>query len=261
MHTSRMNSIFTLPEPDALTQAVVVLLTFLLAGMVKGVIGLGLPTVAVGLLGLVMSPLEAASLLIVPSLVTNVWQLAVGPNFWGITRRLWPMLLAIWAGTWTGARVLGGVTTGYATTALGAALLLYGLVGLARVRLEIPARTQSWLSPLIGAATGLTTAATGVFVIPAVPYLQALNIEKEELVQALGLTFTASTLALAASLWEQQAFRPTVVESSFLALVPALTGMVVGQWIRKWVSPATFRTCFFLGLVALGVHLIVRSIG
>ena len=48
--------------------------TFLLAGFVKGVIGLGLPTVAVGLLGLVMPPAEAAALLVVPSMVTNLWQ-------------------------------------------------------------------------------------------------------------------------------------------------------------------------------------------
>jgi hypothetical protein len=49
----------------------------------------------------------------------------------------------------------------------------------------------------VGAITGLTTAATGVFVIPAVPYLQAIGFEKEELVQALGLSFTVSTMALA----------------------------------------------------------------
>jgi uncharacterized membrane protein YfcA len=256
-----MNLISSPLESDALTQAVVVLLTFLLAGFVKGVIGMGLPTVAVGLLGLVMAPMEAAALLIVPSLVTNVWQLIAGPNFRGIGRRLWPMLIAICGGTWVGAMMFGGVNIGYATTALGAALLLYGLVGLAAVRLAIPARAEPWLSPLIGAATGLTTAATGVFVIPAVPYLQALNMDKEALVQALGLAFTISTLALAVSLWGEAAFRPVVVESSFLALVPALIGMFVGQWIRTRVSPTTFRTCFFLGLVALGVHLVVRSIG
>jgi uncharacterized membrane protein YfcA len=256
-----MNLISTFLASDALTQAVVVLLTFLLAGFVKGVIGMGLPTVAVGLLGLVMAPMEAASLLIVPSLVTNVWQLAAGPNFRGIGRRLWPMLIAIWVGTWAGATVFGGVNIGYATAALGAALLLYGLLGLSAVRLAIPAGTESWLSPLIGAATGVTAAVTGVFVIPAVPYLQALNMNKEELIQALGLAFTISTLALAASLWGAPAFRPAVVGSSFLAVVPAVIGMFVGQWIRTRVSPTTFRTCFFLGLLALGVHLVVRSFG
>ena len=48
--------------------------------------------------------------------------------------------------------------------------------------------------------TGIITAATGVFVIPAVPYLQAIGLEKDQLVQALGLSFTVSTLALAANI-------------------------------------------------------------
>ena len=51
---------------------------FALAGFVKGVIGLGLPTVSIGLLGLLMTPAEAAAILVVPSLVTNIWQAAVG---------------------------------------------------------------------------------------------------------------------------------------------------------------------------------------
>ena len=48
---------------------------FLLAGLVKGMIGLGLPAVSMGLLTMMISPFQAASLLIVPSMVTNVWQL------------------------------------------------------------------------------------------------------------------------------------------------------------------------------------------
>ena len=54
--------------------------TFLLAGLVKGVIGLGLPTIAMGLLAIVLPPAQAAALLVVPSFVTNVWQLAFGPS-------------------------------------------------------------------------------------------------------------------------------------------------------------------------------------
>jgi len=81
---------------------IVATFTFLLAGLVKGVIGLGLPTVAMGLLSVVMAPAKAASLLIVPSFVTNVWQLAAGPNFQRLARRLWPMLAGVVVGTLAG---------------------------------------------------------------------------------------------------------------------------------------------------------------
>ena len=76
---------------------------FLLAGFVKGVIGLGLPTVSIGLLGLLMTPSQAAALLVVPSLVTNVWQAAAGGGLMTLARRLWPLLAGICVGTFIGA--------------------------------------------------------------------------------------------------------------------------------------------------------------
>lgn len=256
-----MDNIFSALNMDALQHLLIISLTFLLAGIVKGVIGLGLPTVAVGLLGLLMTPMEAASLLIVPSLVTNIWQLAAGPSLKPLVRRVWPMLIGICVGTWVGARFFSGVDPGHATVALGAALMLYALIGLASLRLSVSPRAEWWLSPLIGTATGLTTAATGVFVIPAVPYLQALNLNKEDLVQAMGLAFTVSTVALAATLVQDSAFRPAMAGSSFLVLLPALGGMLFGQRVRTRVSPAAFRICFFLGLTALGGHLALRGLG
>lgn len=247
-----------LPFPAA---AATVALTFLLAGIVKGMIGLGLPTVAMGLLGLVLAPAEAAALLIVPSLVTNVWQLAAGPAFAPLLVRLWPMMLGVGLGTWAGGDLLAGPATDRAASALGLALAAYALLGLTAVRFRVPAHAESWLSPLVGVATGLVTAATGVFVIPAVPYLQALDLERDELVQALGLSFTVSTLALAAGLAGHGLFTGSLAATSLLALPPALAGMSIGQWVRHRVRPDRFRRIFFLGLLALGAHLALRLHG
>jgi uncharacterized membrane protein YfcA len=74
---------------------VVTALAFLVAGFVKGLVGLGLPTVAIGLLGIIMAPAQAASLLVVPTFVTNIWQLAAGPRLVSLLRRLWPMLIGL----------------------------------------------------------------------------------------------------------------------------------------------------------------------
>jgi hypothetical protein len=99
-------------------------LTFLLACLVKGVIGLGLPTVAMGLLSLVMAPAQAASLLIVLSLATNLWQLAAGPHFGQLAWRLWLMTAGVLVGTWAGAGLMARDTSGWSTIALGLALML-----------------------------------------------------------------------------------------------------------------------------------------
>jgi uncharacterized membrane protein YfcA len=161
--------------------------TFLLAGFVKGVIGMGLPTVAMGLLAIALPPAEAAALLVVPSLVTNVWQLLAGPRFGALARRLWPMMVGVLAGTVAGAGVLAGDHAGIAGIGLGVALVVYAIVGLAGFKMTVAARQENWLGPTVGVTTGLVTGATGVFVIPAVPYLQAIGLERDELIQALGL--------------------------------------------------------------------------
>ncbi|MBL6456609.1 sulfite exporter TauE/SafE family protein [Belnapia sp. T6] len=244
---------------DSLPLILLVTGTFLLAGLVKGVIGLGLPTVAMGLLGLTMPPVEAAALLLVPSLVTNLWQLFAGPRFGALLHRLRGMMLGIVAGTLAGAGLIAGAAGPAATAALGGALLLYGIVGLFKPRLRVPAGAEPWAGPLAGAATGLVTGATGVFVVPAVPYLGSLGLERDDLVQALGLSFTVSTLALAAGLAWHGALGAGTAGVSLLALVPALLGMAAGGWLRARVRPETFRLCFFLGLLVLGGELLWRG--
>lgn len=230
---------------------------FLAAGLVKGVVGMGLPTVAMGLLAVTMPPAQAAALLLIPSLVTNLWQLLTGPSFAGLCKRLWTMMAGVVLGTVAGAGLLTGAHTALASAGLGAALVLYALVGLARAGFTTPARHEAWASPLVGVATGLVTGATGVFVIPAVPYLQSLRLDKEDLIQALGLSFTISTSALAIGLFRTGAFAsPTAqLAGSVAALVPALAGMFIGQMLRQRMSVETFRTVFFVGLLVLGVYL------
>ncbi|MCF4126237.1 sulfite exporter TauE/SafE family protein [Methylobacterium sp. SyP6R] len=236
----------------------VILATFLVAGFVKGVIGLGLPTVAVGLLATVMSPAQAAALLIVPSFVTNVWQLLAGPRFGALLRRLWPMMVAIAVGTVASAGLIAGAKGPGPASALGAALVVYAVIGLAGFAFRVPARAEPWLSPVIGLATGLVTGATGVFVIPAVPYLQALGLDRDQLIQALGLSFTVSTVALAAGLAREGALPLTAGAASLVTLAPALLGMAAGQWLRGHVSAPTFRRAFLIGLLLLGAHLASR---
>src|SRR5215813_12032562 len=146
-------------------------LVFCFAGFVKGVIGMGLPTVAMGFLTLLMAPAEAATVLVLPSFVTNVWQLAAGPRLGTLLRRLWPMQAVAAVAIILASRWLGAVNSAGTLAALGAMLALYAITGLMPLRLEVPGRTEWWLGPIAGAASGVVAATTGVFAIPAVAYL------------------------------------------------------------------------------------------
>ncbi len=258
-HSSAMSAFADFYQNLGLALSLLVIATFIMAGLVKGVIGLGLPTVAMGLLGLAMAPSQAAALLIIPATLTNVWQLAFGGHLKGLLKRLWPLLLMIFLGTAVGTLSIGMAGGHWVVRGLGAALLLYALSGLLLPTLQVNPRHEPWLGPLCGLITGVITSATGVFVIPAVPYLQALGLQRDELVQALGLSFTVSTLALAGGLFWRGALGSGELSASLLVLIPAMLGMGFGQWLRQRISAVLFKRVFFIGLGALGAHLLISG--
>jgi uncharacterized membrane protein YfcA len=190
----------------------------------------------------------------VPAFVTNVWQAAAGPSTREVVRRFALLQVALAGGVALAAMVLPPRTDDtLGRVLLGACLLAYGLAGLVGLRLPPPpARREAPVEVAVGLLTGVLTGITGVYVLPLVPYLQSLQLERRTLSQALGLCFTTSTVALAVLL----ALRGTVNAHSSLAsavlLVPALAGMAAGQRMRDAMSERAFRACFFSGLAALG---------
>lgn len=232
---------------------------FALAGMIKGTIGLGLPAVSMGLLTMVISPFQAATLLIIPSMVTNFWQLFAEGRILQLIRRFWLLLLGIIVGSiWSVFPTLGHSNFN-SEALLGGMLALYGAYGLFAKSMPNLSRYEKWLSPIMGYLGGALTVATGVVVIPVVPYLQTLNLQRDDLVQSLGLAFTTSTICLAVFLHQNPVENmPIDYVMSATALIPALVGMWLGTKIRYRISEQKFRKVFFLGLIALGSYMILR---
>lgn len=241
-----------------MTFLAIIVMVFVFAGMIKGMIGLGLPAVSMGLLTIAMSPFQAASLLIVPSMITNIWQLFAEGRVWTFVRRFWSLLLGIVVGSiWSFLPTLSQSHGKTSEILLSSMLVLYGLYGLCVKNLPHLAAHERWLSPLVGYIGGAVTVATGVVIIPVVPYLQSLHLKRDELVQALGLTFTVSTVCLAVFLHHNPMQGITLdYRLSVVALVAALVGMWLGKQIRYQLNEQRFRRLFFIGLVALGGYML-----
>ena len=237
---------------------IIVIAVFALAGAVKGVIGLGLPTIAMGLLGALMTPSQAAAILVVPALLTNVWQMYDGPALKILIRRLWPMLMCALLGTLPAAGILTKANVRLTTALLGAVLMVYALIGLIGVEFRVSRRAEPMLGPLIGLTTGLINGATGIFVVPGVPYVQALDLDKDELVQALAISAFVSSVALAFGLGLNKGLSAAVAIPAISALVGAFVGMAIGKALRSKLSVAAFRRWVFIGLLTLGASMIVR---
>jgi len=237
----------------------VVSATFLLAGTVKGIIGLGLPTVSLALLTVTLGLPDAMALILVPSLITNLWQALVGGNGWVIFRRLWLFLLSASAAVWLGVAVLTRVNLYWLSALLGVLIVVYSVVALAGLNLTLTKKQETGLAPLVGLINGLLTGMTGAFVVPGVFYLQSIGLARDMLIQAMGMLFTVSTLALGISLQANHLLTVELGQMSVVALLPAIIGMTIGQRIRIKLPEQHFRRIFFISLLILGAYILVNS--
>lgn len=235
-------------------QIVFGLAVFLLAGTVKGLVGLGLPTIVIALTTLVLPLTEAIAMIALPTIFTNVWQAAVGGNFRRILRRQWPLIVPLAIVLYLTMWLVGQKGPDWAFLVLATVLIVYSGLGLFRVRLHIHADLEKPLAPLIGTVSGFVAGVVGVPIIPLMPYLQGLDIKPSELVQTLGVVLCATSVTLTSSLLFFGLLDGPRAVVSAAAVVPALAGMWVGQQVRLRLSVEQFRLAVFWALLLTGVY-------
>ena len=230
---------------------------FCIAGFVKGMVGLGLPTVSLGLLSLFVDLPTAMALLVIPSLVTNIWQAIVGGEFTSLLRRLWLFLLLAVTMVHVGAELFNMIEMALLQRSLGALLLLYALVALIGKTPQLSSVQERVFSPVCGVINGMLTGLTGTLFVPGVMFLQAIGLPRDALVQAMGMLFAASTASLGLALYWHGRMPVDVGILSCAALLPALFGMGVGQALRGHLSQDLFRRLFLIAIGGLGSHILL----
>jgi uncharacterized membrane protein YfcA len=244
-------------EPEIVAMVVA---TFLLAGFIKGVIGMGLPLVALAFLGSTLGVREALTIMLIPGLVTNTWQALAGPAFGELIRRLWSFLAVAGLGVWVGVGVLAGARSETMVALLGATLVTYCAVTMLRAQLPPPGRREPWMSPLMGGLGGVMFGMTGIIIVPSILYLQTLGLRRDVFVQALGITFVAITLALGTSLFGRSLLTQDLVLMSLTALIPTAAGLALGQRYRHHISEERFKRIFLIALLVIGLDMLRRSL-
>ncbi|MFT4562815.1 MAG: putative membrane protein YfcA [Gammaproteobacteria bacterium] len=228
---------------------------FFIAGVVKGVIGFGLPTVTLALFATSVGLDEAMVLLLVPCGVTNLWQAVSGGQLFALVKRFWALLLGL--ATWFGATWHAASDPRWLIGLLGALLCGYSVVSLFTAQIPSPGRYEARASPGIGVVSGVLN---GPFVVPGVLYLQSLGLPRDTLIQAMGLLFLTSTIALGVSLRANNLLSGEFAILSCLALLPALIGMAIGLRFRQRLTPPQFRRVFFSALLIFGSYLLLSPL-
>ena len=230
-----------------------------LGGLVKGTVGIGMKAITLGLLATVVPLPVAIALLIIPGVLANAWQVigggAVGESF----KRIWTLLLACYVGVWLGAEIFVLANTRFLTIGLGILLATYATYALLAPRIPAPCRHERWMSPVIGTLNGLAAGMTGSDVIPGVPYLQAMGLGRDALVQTMGLLFLTASFAIALAFQQKGLINTQLALSSFVSAAPALFGYYLGAKVRQRIPEARFRQVLLISLLMLGLYIVIRN--
>jgi uncharacterized protein len=231
----------------------------LVSGFVKGAIGFGFPTLATPLLTLFLDVKTSVVILIAPNIVMDGLQLARRGAPGVIARRFASLLVFGALGTVLGTRMLVTLPSAMVTLVLGAFLLLFVLLGVARVSPRVPGAWEWWLSPIVGFIAGAVGGVTNVPGTPLAIYFYALGLSKYEFVQSVAFTFLVYKIVqLGATAWYGLLTWP-VLGASLALTAAALAGFRLGLRLQDRLEPEAFNRAVLAFLAALGVWLIVRA--
>jgi uncharacterized membrane protein YfcA len=233
----------------------------LTAGIVKGVIAVGLPLVGLPLLMLSVDVQTGISLLIVPLILSNLIQAIEGEGTGAIFRRFWPLLLALVVGTFIGTALFSFLNHDWLLLAIGVLAITFSMIGFLTPGLAVPARFERMLNGPIGLASGIIGGLSTLYGPILAIYLTGLNLPRDLFVKVISIFYTVAAAALLASGASQGGTGWHEFLLSCLTMIPVYGGMLIGQRIRHLVNPDAFRK-LVLGIVWLtGANLIRMGLG
>ena len=246
-----------LPDPGIV---LLVAVAFAVAGGIKGVVGLGLPTISAALMASVIDLRTAVGILILPLLVTNLWQVLQAGGFGVLLRRFGVLNLAAGAGLWAGTEILFAVDPRWMQLGLGVLLVLNAGLQVLGGMPVVPRPREAALSVPVGLVSGLIGGMTGSQGIVIAVYLASLNLTRDEYVQGVGLSFFLTGVVWAAAIAANGGITVQTLPLSALALAVALAAMAVGTRLRRHLPQARFRQAVFAAMALMGANLIRRAV-
>ena len=237
--------------------AAYVLAAFLASAFLKGITGLGFSTICLGMLASVVDIKIAIPLVLIPSLTSNVLVMVEAGRFRPALARFWVIFACAVPGLVIGLWLLDSVASAVASTCLGAVLLAYGVWALGNHHASLPPHLERWLNPPVGLSTGIINGLTGSQVMPVLPYLLSLRLDKNTFVQAINISFTISSLVMLSGLAKLGLLDWEKLGMSALGIAPVGLGIWLGGKVRRKLSETLFRKVVLVLLIGLGANLML----
>jgi hypothetical protein len=233
------------------------------AGFVKGAVGFAMPMIMISGFATVLPPDTALAALILPTLVTNVWQ--GGRDglraAWESVRDFRLYLVAIAICIAASAQLVNVLPQGALFLAIGLPIVAFAAMQLARLTFTVPPRHRRAADIGVGAFSGAVGGLSGVWGPPTVAYLTALGTEKRASMRIQGVIYGAASVVLAAAHLKSGVLDATTLPISAALVIPALIGTWAGFRVHDRMDPVRFRRWTQIVLLLAGLNLIRRGLG
>ncbi len=232
-----------------------------LGGLLKGVVGLGLPLVAMPLMSFVVPLKTAVALVLLPIFVTNITQSFQGGLFRPTVRRFWPAMIVLIAVLAIAAQALVTVSEEILYTIIGVTMIALTITLRVRPSTQISPAQESWAGPAAAALGGVLGGFTGIYGPPFMLYLASLRLKKNEFVAAVSQFFVAGNIGLTIGLFSFGGAGLNELMLSAAATVPTLAGLWLGQRVHARLDESRFSAVLYVVYLATGASFLIRAFG
>ncbi len=223
----------------------------------KGATGMGLPLIAVPVLAASLGLPHAISVMTIPLLVTNVWQVwrFRGERSRPELRFVAPMVVGGAVGIALGTWVLTRLDEGVLSTGLGVVLLGYVALRLLRPDTALGSEGGRRAALPAGLAAGILQGSTGLSSPVVVTFIHAMRLGYAPHVFAVSLVFLMLSAAQLPALVVSGILRADWLLEGLFAMLPVLCFMPVGQWVGTRISRTAFDRLILALLALMGCKL------
>lgn len=236
-------------------------LAFVAGGLVKGIISIGLPLVALPLLTFVVDIKTAIALLMVPLIVSNLLQAVEGKGTVALLRRFWPLLLSLAVGTLIGTALFAALDVHTLELTIGPVVIVFAMVSYLHPNFAVPAHSERWLGPVIGFASGVLGGMTTFFGPLLAAYAIGLRLGRDVFVKGISMIYVCAALFLTFGGIVQGYAGPTLLLLSCVGMIPVYLGMRMGTRIRHRIDPEKFRLLVLAAVWLTGINMIRLGLG
>jgi len=237
-----------------------VVLIFLAGGMVKGLIGVGLPTVTLTLLSFVFDIKDSISIILIPIILTNLYQMLDGNYLKEIIGEVKFFLIGSFLFIFPGFYFLTILKSDTILAILALLLIINSFLSLMKYEIKFKNYKSKAIQLGIGSLTGITTGVTSIYTMPFIFLIQSLNYSKNKVIQLMGLSFFIFACMQLILFSSHGMIDFNKLSISLLACLPILVGVYCGTALRKKISEILFKTLFNIMLVVMGSLLILKII-